>query len=184
MENVIFLDIDGVLKNNTDKYSSEALTVLLKLINKYNAKIVIISSLFGNGTLGRRKKLIKIFNNFGIYDIDFIDPNYECFFLNVKISGRVIGIIDYLRKNRWINYIILDDEFERKYKYLGLNYFKTNKNKGLLEKDLSKIEFKKVSKKQFEVFDSINYNYRELGDYERVTTNLLKTLKLISEKRK
>lgn len=183
MENVIFLDIDGVLNNNYDKYSYEAHTVLLKLISKYSAKVVVISSNLGNGTLNRRKKLIQRFNNLGIYDIDFIDPNFECFF-NVKITRRVVGVIDYLRRNRWVNYIILDDEFERQYKYFGLNHFKTNKNKGLLKKDLCKIKLKKVTNKQFELFNSLGYNYRELGDYEKVTNNLLKILKLPYEKRK
>lgn len=95
---VIFLNMDGVLNNNYDKYSYEAHTVLLKLISKYSAKVVIISSNLGNGTINRRKKLIQIFNNLDIYDIDFINLNFEFSFLNVKITRRVVGIIDYLRK--------------------------------------------------------------------------------------
>ena len=42
--NIIFLDIDGVLNDNTSSYSDESVNTLKEIINKYCAKLVLITS--------------------------------------------------------------------------------------------------------------------------------------------
>lgn len=174
MKNIIFLDIDGVLNDNTTPLSIESLENLKQLINYYNAQIVIISSRQQNGTANRRKKIKYQFEKLGIYNIDFIDPNFEGNLFEFKIPSRLLGIIDYLKYNKEINYVILDDDYHNKYKLIGLNFYKTNKNKGLLKKDLPKITLKPVNLNNF---NHINYYYRELGNYEIATNKLMKVLR-------
>jgi len=48
--------------------------------------------------------------------------------------------------------------------------------KGLTYKDLPKIEFEQVNLNNFKY---INYQYRQLGEYELVANNLIKVLKKI-----
>lgn len=174
MKNIIFLDIDGVINDNVNSLSLESVEILKQLINYYNAKIVIISSNQQNGTANRRKKIIYQFENLGIYNIDFIDPNFEGNLFEFKIPSRLLGIIDYLKYNKESNYIILDDDFHNKYKLVGLNFYKTNKNKGLTKKDLPKITLKPVNSN---IFNHINYKYRNLGNYEIATNKLIKVLR-------
>ena len=179
MQNIIFLDIDGVLNDNiNDKFNEESIHVLKTIINKNNAKLVIISSLQSNGTINKRNNIINIFYNLGITNLDFIDPNYVGTFLNIKISSRSLGIIDYLKNNNNIKYIILDDEYHNEYRLLGLNYYKTNKYKGLLNKDINNIELREPYTR---VFKYINYKYRTLGQYELVTNKLIKILHKINK---
>ena len=45
MKNVIFLDIDGVLNDNISSFSLQSIQVLKQLIQIYNAKVVMITSL-------------------------------------------------------------------------------------------------------------------------------------------
>lgn len=174
MKNIIFLDIDGVLNDNTTSLSIESLENLKQLINYYNAQIVIISSRQQNGTANRRKRIKYQFEKLGIYNIDFIEPNFEGNLFEFKIPSRLLGIIDYLKYNKESNYIILDDDYHNKYKLIGLNFYKTNKNKGLLKKDLPKITLKPVNLNNF---NHINYYYRELGNYEIATNKLIKVLR-------
>lgn len=174
MKNIIFLDIDGVLNDNNSIFLLESVDVLKQLIYKYNAKIVMITSWQMNGTINRRNRIKYQFEGFGIYDIEFIDPNYEGSLCNIKMPSRILGIIDYLKNNEVANYVILDDEYHNNYKLISLNHYKTNKFKGLTSKDLSKIELKKVNLNNFKY---INYRYRQLGSYELATNNLIKVLK-------
>lgn len=174
MKNIIFLDIDGVLNDNTTSLSIESLENLKQLINYYNAQIVIISSRQQNGTANRRKRIKYQFEKLGIYNIDFIDPNFEGNLFEFKIPSRLLGIIDYLKHNKESNYVILDDDYHNKYKLIGLNFYKTNPNKGLTKKDLPKIAIKPVN---YNIFNYITYKYRNLGNYEVATNNLIKVLK-------
>lgn len=77
-------------------------------------------------------------------------------------------------KNEITNYCILDDAYYKDYKLICLNHFKTMPFKGITYKDLPKIVLKPVNLNNFK---HINYQYRQLGDYELVTNNLIKVLK-------
>lgn len=180
MNNIIFLDIDGVLNDNHSIHIlKENVNVLKKLIEKNNAKVVVISSWQMNGTTNVRNKIRKIFEELGIYNIDFIDPNFEGTFCDIELAPRLLGIVDYLKNNNVSNYVILDDEYHNAYKLLCLNYYKTAQFKGLTYKDLNKITFKQVNLNNFKY---INYKYRKLGEYELVTNKLIKVLKQVASK--
>lgn len=177
MKNIIFLDIDGVLNNNNKIIvSEESINVLKEFIKKYNAKVVLISSWQMSGTFNRRKLIKEYFDELGIYDIDFIDPNFVGEFCDIKINSRLLGIIDYLKKEELCNYVILDDEYYNNYKLLCLNHYRTKSFKGLTYKDYDKILFKTVN---YNNFKNINYRYRKLGEYEIATNNLIKVLKKV-----
>ena len=180
MENIIFLDIDGVLNNIKVRFNEESVNVVKELIQKYNAKIVMITSWQGNGTERRRKWIQQQLEELGIYDIDFIDPNFVgnlCFKDNlsyIKIDSRLLGIVNYLQNKSKCNYIILDDDYHNDYKLLCLNHYRTMPLKGLSYKDLPKITFKLVNLNNFKY---IKYQHRQLGQYELVTNKLIKVLK-------
>lgn len=174
MENIIFLDIDGVLNNIEVKFNEESINVVKELIHRYNAKVVMITSWQMNGTKARRKWIQYQFEKLGIYDIDFIDPNFEGSMCDLKLPSRLLGIIDYLKNNAIAKYVILDDEHHNNYKLTCLNHYRTKSFKGLTYKDLPKITFKQVNLNNFKY---ITYQYRRLGKYESVTNNLVKVLK-------
>lgn len=180
MDNIIFLDIDGVINDNDVRFKEESVDVVKELIKRYSARVVLITSLQRNGTENRRKVFRYRFEKLGIYDIDFIDPNFRgglfiersSFFMG--IPPRLLGIIDYLKNNRVSNYVILDDDYHNDYKFVCLNYYRPNPFQGLTYKDLSKIELKSVNLNNFRY---VNYSYKQLGEYELVTNNLIKVLK-------
>jgi hypothetical protein len=174
MNNIIFLDIDGVLNNSIVIFNEESVNALKELVMRYNAKVVMITSWQGNGTVNIRKRIEKRMEQLGIYDIDFIDPNYEGYILDIKLPNRLLGIIDYLKNNDIDNYVILDDEYYRDYKLVCLNHYRTKMFKGLKYNDLNKIILKPIN---YNNFKYINYQYRELGNHELVTNNLIKVLK-------
>ena len=174
MQNVIFLDIDGVLNNNISSFSLESVKVLNQLIQIYNAKVIMITSWQMNGTASRRKRIQQQLEELGIYDIKFIDPNFDGSMCDIKLPSRILGIIDYLTNNEIANYVILDDEHHNDYKLICLNHYRTMPFKGLTYKDLSRITFKPVNLNNFKY---INYQYRQLGEHEVVTNNLIKVLK-------
>jgi len=174
MNNIIFLDIDGVLNDNSSSFSLESVNVLKYLIKIYNTKVVMITSWQMNGTENKRKNIKYKFEKLGIYDIDFIDPNFEGCLGNIILPSRLLGIVDYLRKYPEYNYVIFDDDYHNDYKLLCLNYYKTNAYKGLNYGDLKKIEFRPVNLNNFKC---INYYYRQLGEYELITNKLIKVLK-------
>jgi len=174
MKNIIFLDIDGVLNDNISGFSLESIVVLKQLMQLYNAKVVMITSWQMNGTKARRKWIQHQFEKLGIYDIDFIDPNFEGSMCDLKLPSRLLGIIDYLTNNEIANYVILDDEYHNDYKLICLNHYRTMLFRGLTYKDLPKITFKPVNLNNFKY---INYQYRQLGEYELVTNNLVKVIK-------
>lgn len=174
MENIIFLDIDGVLNDNNCLFLKESVETLKLLIKRYNAKVVIISSWQMNGTEARRKRIKKQFEELCIYNIDFIDPNLEGNLGDIKLPPRLLGIVDYLKNNKVENYVILDDDYHNDYKLICLNYYKTKSFKGLDYKDLSKIILKPTNLNNFQ---HIKYQYRQLGNYEVLTNNLIRVLK-------
>ena len=178
---IIFLDIDGVLNDIRVKFKEESVNVVKELIKIYNAKVVMITSWQLNGTINRRKYIANRLEEQGIYDVDFIEPNFEGSFLNIDVPDRVLGIIDYLKNNDVSSYVILDDDYHNDYKLLCLNHYRPLPLKGLTYKDLSKISFKKVNLNNFEY---INYKYRKLGAYEQVTNDLIKVLKKIERNRR
>lgn len=174
MKNIIFLDIDGVINDNNCKFSFESLRILKQLINTYDAKVVIISSWQMNGTIIKMKNIKHQFEEMDIYNIDFIDPNFEGNLCNIKLPPRLLGIVDYLKNMVNCNYVILDDEFHNDYKLICLNHYRTMPFKGLTFKDLSKITFKTVNLNNFK---NIVYQYRQLGEYESITQSLIKVLR-------
>lgn len=180
MKNIIFLDIDGVLNNIRVKFNEESVNAVKELIKIYNAKVVMITSWQLNGTINRRKNIANRLEEQGIYDVDFIEPNFRGNFLNIEVPDRVLGIIDYLKNHDVSSYVILDDDYHNDYKLLCLNHYRTLPLKGLTYNDLSKISFKKVNLINFEY---VNYDYRKLGAYEQVTNDLIKVLKKIERNR-
>ena len=143
---VIFLDIDGVLNGEEQfttgiNFSKESVLTLKRLVKKNNTEIVLTTSWQGIGEKKTREKIVKIFNNINIHINDFINPNLDGKLLDKTISNRVCGIIDYLKNNQNINYVILDDEYQNQYKLFKLNYYKTNTYIGLRKKDLNRIKF-------------------------------------------
>ncbi|MBE6154188.1 MAG: hypothetical protein E7163_01250 [Firmicutes bacterium] len=177
-ENVIFLDFDGVINNNMEDVTLTCVILLKNIIKKYNAKVVVISSILGNGTNKKKKNITVFLNNLGIYNIDFINPNLEGDIYNKKILPRLVGIIDYLRKHPNINYLIIDDEFESDYQLLGFNHLKTEMWEGLKCKDYYKISFEEAD---LECLKEIIYENRELTEEEKVMNNLINVLKLIKK---
>lgn len=176
--NIIFLDIDGVLNDNKSNYSIHSINALKKIINRYCAKLVLITSEQRNGTVERRNIVINRLKQLGLEVYDFIDPNFEGDIIDIKLSSRVLGIVHYLKNNPVDNYLIIDDDYHNDYKLLSLNHFKTRMFKGLLEKDLPKIKFKPVNLNNFKY---VNYRYRQLGEYEFFTNELIKVLKKVYE---
>lgn len=138
MENIIFLDIDGVLNKNNTNFSLESVEVLNKLIITYKAKVVMITSWQMNGTENRRKWIRHQLEELNIYDIDFIDPNFEGSLCNIKLPSRLLGIVDYLKNKKECNYVILDDDYHNNYKLICLNHYRVHPFKGITYKDLSK----------------------------------------------
>lgn len=179
MNNIIFLDFDGVINNSFDKINLSCIRALHTLINLYDAKIVVISSILGSATINKKRYITKYLNKLGFFNIDFIDPNFEGDYLGKEVPARLLGIIDYLKNNPECSYVILDDEYERNYKRLGLNHYKTKMFQGLQKRDIPKIVFKKSNDK---IYSHIKYYYRTLYGYEAATNNLVKTLKLIKDK--
>ena len=180
MNNIIFLDIDGVLNNIKVLFNEESINVIKELIKKHKAKVVMITSWQMNGTESIRKKIRTVLEKQGIYDIDFIDPNLEGYLVDIKIPNRLLGIVDYLKNNPESSYVIFDDDYHNDYRLLCLNHYRTMPLKGLLSKDLEKITFKKANLNNFK---NINYKYRKLGQYELATNNLIKVLKQIPSKK-
>ena len=140
----------------------------------------MITSWQQNGTQNVRNKIKNKLKNLDIQNIDFIDPNFEGNLYDINIPSRLLGIIDYLKNNETSNYVILDDEYHNDYKLICLNHYRTSTFKGLTYKDLNKITLKPVNLNNFKY---INYEYRNLGNYEQVTNNLIKVLKMINNKK-
>lgn len=181
MKKVIFLDVDGVLNNNCEDFVEECVSNVNKLASDNDADIVMITSLQGNGTTSKRNKLSASLKEVGINVFDYIDPNFEGELCGFSMPSRVLGIVDYLKKNSDVSYVILDDEFHNDYRMACLNYFKTRAWKGLQSKDLEKISFKEVNLKTLSYF---NYRYRSLGAYEMASNRLILTLKKVLDEKK
>lgn len=151
-----------------------------KLIDENSAKVVVISSLQGMGTKNKRINLFNRLESLGIKVYDYIDPNFKGDLGGISLPSRVIGIVDYLKTNIECSYVILDDEYHNDYKLMCLNHFKLHPWKGLQEKDLSSIYFKKTN---LRVLNKVNYYYRELGTYEYFTNKLISLLKKVRGKK-
>ena len=62
------------------------------MVQTYNAKVVIISSWQMNGTEARRKALKHQIEGLCIYNIDFINPNFEGNLGDIKLPSRLLGM--------------------------------------------------------------------------------------------
>lgn len=181
MDKIIFLDIDGVLNDNTvNGYLERCVNCLKSLVDRNGSKVVIISSLQGSGTIEKRRRLSNKLSSVGINVSDYIDPNFNGDLDGVTLSNRVIGIIDYLKKYQESSYVIIDDEFHEEYNLLGLNSYKTDMWTGLTKREVDKIKLKKVDKS---ILDKVSYKYRDLGSYEKATNDLVKVLKKVLNER-
>lgn len=187
--NIVFLDFDGVINKNScydDKLVlPECLEVLLILIKKYNLKVVPIcgSLSVGLGTVNTKKRIIKRLNSYGVFEIDgFIEVNYCGTFLGKELSSRAIGIVDYLKERGDVKYVIIDDDYQRDYRMLGLNYIHTDPHVGLTMKHLDGFSLKENT---CYGFDKVNYDYKDFScaDYIVNSNNLVKVLKKVYEKR-
>lgn len=72
-----------------------------------------------NGTDARRKELKHQIEGLCIYNIDFINPNFEGNLGDIKLPSRLLGIVDYLKNNEITNYVVLDDEYHNDYKLIN-----------------------------------------------------------------
>ena len=128
---VIFLDIDGVLNNNSDReISNDKLKLLSELVSKTGADVVLSSSwrygwnkpeLNQPGTrIYRLKQLLKD-NDIVIKDTIGLDLT------------KSIQIKNYLNTNMISNYIVLDDE-----PIDTANLVQTNAEQGLTQSDCQK----------------------------------------------
>ena len=180
MKKVVFLDIDGVLNDNSSDFVDSCVESVKELVSKNDAKVVMITSLQGNGTGRRRKKLSSMLDEVGIKVDDYIDPNFEGSLCGFSIPSRVLGIVDYLKNNSDVSYVILDDEFHNDYKMSCLNYYKTRTWQGFQKKEIDRITFKKVN---LNTLSNFKYEYRELGAYEKASNDVIKTLKKVLEKK-
>lgn len=140
--NVIFLDFDGVINNNEEKITKEAMITLKEIILKYQALVVITTSWFMFSS-NRKDKITKFLNKLGIIDIDWIKLGLKGSYQGIPLSYRTLGITDYLLTHPNINYLVLDDEYEKEYELLNINHLKTNPNTGLTGEDIKKVSFKK-----------------------------------------
>lgn len=133
MEKVIFLDIDGVLNTSFTKYRDEILDdfrldYLAKIVNKTRAKIVLTSTwrynirknffsfkAYNNST----KKLIELLKERGLKISELLPdtPN----------NRRAEDILEFIKKNKVTNFVILDDElFNYNSLKLSNNLLRTN----------------------------------------------------------
>ena len=180
MKKIVFLDIDGVLNDNLNDFVDSCVESVIKLVDKNDASVVMITSLQGNGTKAKRNKLSNMLGEKGINVSDYIDPNFEGSLCGISISSRALGIVDYLKNHSDVSYVILDDEFHNDYKMACLNYYKTHTWKGFQSKEIDRIVFKKVN---LNTLSNFKYGYRELGAYEKATNDVIKTLKKVIEKK-
>lgn len=133
MEKVVFLDIDGVLNTSFTKYRDEILDdfrldYLAKIVNKTRAKIVLTSTwrynirknffsfkAYNNST----KKLIELLKERGLKISELLPdtPN----------NRRAEDILEFIKKNKVTNFVILDDElFNYDSLKLSNNLLRTN----------------------------------------------------------
>ena len=140
--NVIFLDFDGVINNNEETVTKEAMITLKEMILKYQALVVITTSWFVFSP-NRKEKITAFLNKLGITNIDWLKLGLKGTYQGIPLSYRTLGIIDYLSEHPSINYIVLDDEYDSEYRLLNINHLKTNPNIGLTKEDIKKVSFQK-----------------------------------------
>lgn len=161
---IVFLDVDGVLTScdevpgsylthDKDEYglSPSCLKVFKQILQKKNAKVVIISS-------WRKEK----FNNFGEIDGEKI-PN-PLIPLKKEIGSKIIGFADASCSKveavgKWLDendydgeFVIIDDDdrehFQDEFAYgIAYHYYRTDTLTGLTDSDLNEV-LKKFSGKE------------------------------------
>ena len=72
-----------------------------------------------NGIEARRKALKHQIEELCIYNIDFINLNFEENLGDLKLPSRLLGIVDYLKNNEITNYVVLGDEYHNDYKLIN-----------------------------------------------------------------
>jgi hypothetical protein len=139
MNNILFLDIDGVLNSrNTKLYNDlndqntlidhKNITILKELIDNISYEIILISSWIKNDNL---KDILNIFQNYEIKIKGTIDKNKK----------KEDGINKWVKVNNPDNILILDDEsFLQLKSPLQSNFYKINSGTGLIKSDIIKIK--------------------------------------------
>lgn len=171
---ILFLDFDGVINDNEEQVTEEAIEVLYRLYSSSKAKIVVISNWLEDGCLAIQKRLRQFLSEFGFSEeaIDFIDPNFIGEEDYSILPPRILGIIHYMNEHIGREYVILDDQYQKMYQMLHLHHYQTRQAQGLRYLDEEKITFQPYS-----VPISIPYRHRPLTERENLTNRLIKVLK-------
>lgn len=144
----IFLDINGVLipynkKSDEDyhkffdiddKWSKEAIGVINKICDKYDAKVILISSIKRKREFSEIKSKLKSQGFTG----DLIGKLKDYF----GYKNRFRNVKKYINDNNIINYIVLDDKKHDISDIKNINWIKTKSKKGLKNTHLIQIENK------------------------------------------
>ena len=128
---VIFLDVDGVLNSEQDRFSwtlesDKHLTLLACIVRRTNAKIVVSSSWRGCGLIDTLKKRL---NDFSV----------SVYGKTKDIGERGLEIKEWLDNHKDVeSFVILDDEDFDIAEYFPNNLVKTSTKVGLQKKDAEK----------------------------------------------
>lgn len=179
-ETIIFLDFDGVINDNTEEITIESIETLKHLIVENSARVVVIASRIMRGTEESKNRAASLLNDYGIYNIDFLDFNFAGSYLGTSLSSKALGIVNYLKLNYNVRYVILDDENEEEYRLVGLNHYQTPMWTGLRKQDLEKIEFKLPSS---EIMNKVIYKCQKTNNKEKLEKELVKVLKRVLKRR-
>lgn len=140
MENIVFLDIDGVMNDyegNPEEFSPEAVKIINYLYNKYNISIVISSGWRDSYTFDDFEKLFE--KNGVLARVIDITPIFLGDLQKKNASIRDEEIFYYVRRHNLKKYLILDD-YSIRYKELVPHFVQTDYDKGLSFDELQKIE--------------------------------------------
>jgi hypothetical protein len=144
----IFLDINGVLipynkKSDEDhhkffdidnKWSKEAIDVINKICDKYDTKVILISSFKRKRKFSEIKSKLKSQGFTG----KLVDKLKDYF----GYKNRFRNIEKYINDNNIINYIVLDDKKHDISDMKNINWIKTKSKEGLKSTHLVQIENK------------------------------------------
>lgn len=147
-DNIIFLDIDGVLNYVTciDRVPHSSaifginqynVALLSQIVKKTNAKIVLTSSWKSGWELDHFKDVDTIYLviSLALQDLYIMDKTVD----EVSPSLRGEGIINWLHHHNYKNFVILDDEeFDYSEKHLYNHFVYTDYTTGLIKEDVNK----------------------------------------------
>lgn len=147
-DNIIFLDIDGVLNyvTCTDRVPRSSaifginqynVTLLSQIVKRTDAKIVLTFSWKSGWELDHFKDVDTSYLaiSLALQDLYIMDKTAD----EVSPSLQGKGIINWLHHHNYKNFVILDDEeFDYSEKHLDNHFVHTDYNTGLTSKDVNK----------------------------------------------